>query len=105
VRAEGLFPAAPEVECIGKGKARWPYEFGGKVSIATTLLYAKGGQFVTTPSHHRTPPRRLGQVYAVTTRRRDYKFGVFISGQGIIMMRSLSNVTSGTPDKEFLKWR
>src|SRR5207237_816124 len=26
---------APEVECIGKGKARAPYEFGCKVSIAT----------------------------------------------------------------------
>ena len=28
---------APEVECIAKGKARAPYEFGVKVSIATTL--------------------------------------------------------------------
>ena len=28
---------APEVECISKGKARSPYEFGVKVSIATTL--------------------------------------------------------------------
>ena len=27
---------APEVECIGKGKARQPYEFGVKVGIATT---------------------------------------------------------------------
>lgn len=27
---------APEVECISKGKARHPYEFGVKVSIATT---------------------------------------------------------------------
>lgn len=27
---------APEVECIGKGKARTPWEFGVKVSIATT---------------------------------------------------------------------
>lgn len=27
---------APEVECIAKGKARTPYEFGVKVSIATT---------------------------------------------------------------------
>lgn len=27
---------APEVECIGKGKARAPYEFGVKTSIATT---------------------------------------------------------------------
>ena len=38
---------APEVECIGKGKAHRPYEFGVKVSIATTLRHAKGGLFVT----------------------------------------------------------
>jgi IS5 family transposase len=28
---------APEVECISKGKAKTPYEFGVKVTIATTL--------------------------------------------------------------------
>jgi hypothetical protein len=28
---------APEVECIGKGTSRQPYEFGVKVGIATTL--------------------------------------------------------------------
>lgn len=38
---------APEVECIGKGKAHRPYEFGVKVSVATTLHASKGGQFVT----------------------------------------------------------
>jgi IS5 family transposase len=38
---------APEVECIGKGKAHRPYEFGVKVSVATTLSRARGGQFVT----------------------------------------------------------
>ena len=37
---------APEVECIGKGKARKPYEFGCKVSIATPVTAPKGGQFV-----------------------------------------------------------
>ena len=37
---------APEVECIGKGKAHKPYEFGVKVSIATTNARAPGGQFV-----------------------------------------------------------
>ena len=36
---------APEVECIGKGKAHRPYEFGVKVSPATTLKHTKGGQF------------------------------------------------------------
>ena len=37
---------APEVECIGKGKARAPYEFGCKVSVATLATKPKGGQFV-----------------------------------------------------------
>jgi IS5 family transposase len=36
---------AHEVECIGKGKAHAPYEFGVKVSVATTLHRSKGGQF------------------------------------------------------------
>lgn len=37
---------APEAECIGKGKAHKPYEFGVKVSVATPLHRCKGGQFV-----------------------------------------------------------
>ena len=37
---------APEVECIGKGKAHKPYEFGVKVSVATPLKHSAGGQFV-----------------------------------------------------------
>lgn len=37
---------APEVECIGKGKARTPWEFGVKVSLVTTNKRCKGGQFV-----------------------------------------------------------
>ena len=36
---------APEVECIGKGKAHMPYEFGVKATVATTLYRSKGGQF------------------------------------------------------------
>jgi len=34
---------APGVECIGKGKAHKLYEFGVKVSIATTLNRSRGG--------------------------------------------------------------
>jgi IS5 family transposase len=34
------------VECIGKGKASAPYEFGVKVSVVTTNARAPGGQFV-----------------------------------------------------------
>jgi IS5 family transposase len=37
---------APEVECIGKGKAHRPYEFGVKVSFATPVAPPKGGQFI-----------------------------------------------------------
>ena len=37
---------APEVECIGKGKAHRPYEFGVKVSVTTPIDRCKGGQFV-----------------------------------------------------------
>lgn len=38
---------AIEVECIGKGKAHAPYEFGVKVSVATPLKRPRGGQFIT----------------------------------------------------------
>jgi len=34
------------VECIGKGKASAPYEFGVKASIVSTNARAPGGQFV-----------------------------------------------------------
>ena len=37
---------APEVECIGKGKAKTRFEFGVKVSVATTNAAAPGGQFI-----------------------------------------------------------
>ena len=47
---------APEVECIGKGKARAPYEFGCKVSITTPATKPKGGQFVLHVAKGRRPP-------------------------------------------------
>jgi hypothetical protein len=37
---------APEMECVGNGKPHKPYEFGVKVSVATTLKHSRGGQFV-----------------------------------------------------------
>jgi IS5 family transposase len=95
---------APEVECIGKGKAHRPYEFGVKVSVATTLTHAKGGQFVV---HTKALPgnpydghtlktvipgiealvgntieRILGDKgYRGHNAPPDYKFKVFTSGQ------------------------
>jgi IS5 family transposase len=43
-RGPKVYPLhAPEIECIGKGKARAPYEFGCKVSIAVLVIQPKGG--------------------------------------------------------------
>src|SRR6201993_155706 len=62
---------APEVECIGKGKASAPYEFGVKASIVTTNARAPGGQFVL---HARALPgnpydgHTLGSVIEATQR-------------------------------------
>jgi IS5 family transposase len=47
IALERMLALARQLECIGKGKAHRPYEFGVKVSVATTLSHAKGGQFVT----------------------------------------------------------
>src|SRR3954464_10577331 len=95
---------APEVECIGKGKAHRPYEFGVKVSVATTIGHAKGGQFVT---HVKSLPGnpydghtlatvipemealvgntidriRADKGYRGHNAPPDHKFRVFISGQ------------------------
>lgn len=60
---------APEVACIGKGKARAPYEFGVKASIVTTNARAPGGMFVL---HAKALPgnpydgHTLGAVIAAT---------------------------------------
>ena len=43
---------APEVDCIGKGKARRPYEFGVKVGIASTF---KGNLIVGARAFHSNP--------------------------------------------------
>ncbi len=93
---------APEVECIGKGKARTPYEFGCKVSVATPVTSPKGGQFVLhAKALHGNPydGHTLGPIIAdlerltgVETRRihvdkgyrghnHPHSFRVWISGQ------------------------
>ena len=93
---------APEVECIGKGKARTPYEFGCKVVDRDAGHSPKGGQFVLhAKALHGNPfdGHTLGPVIAdmekltgVETRRIHVeraiaattipdKFRVWISGQ------------------------
>jgi IS5 family transposase len=95
---------APEVECIGKGKAHRPYEFGVKVSVATTISHAKGGQFVThvkalpgnpydghtlatvIPDMEALVGNTIARIlsdkgYRGHNAPPDYKFRVFISGQ------------------------
>lgn len=95
---------APEVECIGKGKAHRPYEFGVKVSVATTLSHAKGGQFVThvksmpgnpddghtlatvIPEMEALVGNTLDRIFADKGYRghnapQDHKLRIFISGQ------------------------
>ena len=62
---------APEVECIGKGKASAPYEFGVKASIVTTNARARGGQFVLHASALPGNPydgHTLGAAIAATKR-------------------------------------
>ncbi len=93
---------APEVECIGKGKARQPWEFGVKVSLVTTNRRCKGGQFVLhakalpgAPYDGHTLKEVLAETTALTGRKIERAFvdkgyrghdaanprRVFISGQ------------------------
>ena len=72
-RLEALFLHAPEIECIGKGKARAPYEFGVKVSLTTTNKRCKGGQFILhakalpgNPYDGHTLAGQIGQVARLT---------------------------------------
>jgi IS5 family transposase len=67
---------APEVECIGKGKARVRYEFGVKCSLAVTNARAAGGQFVLgartvpgNPYDGHTLADQIAQVEALTGQR------------------------------------
>jgi IS5 family transposase len=52
---------AREVECIGKGKAHAPYEFGVKVSVATTLKRSRGVS-------SRCMPRHCREIHMMATR-------------------------------------
>ena len=56
---------APETECLAKGKARTPYEFGVKVGIASTLhhnLILGARSFPTNPYDGHTLNEQLEQA-------------------------------------------
>ena len=60
---------APEVECIGKGKARKPYEFGVKVSVAVTHkqgLMVGARSFTGNPYDGHTLAEQLEQATILT---------------------------------------
>ncbi len=60
---------APEVECIGKGKARKPYEFGVKVGVAVTHkqgLMVGARSFTGNPYDGHTLAEQLEQVTILT---------------------------------------
>lgn len=60
---------APEVECIGKGKARKPYEFGVRVSVAVTHkqgLVVGARSFTGNPYDGHTLAEQLEQVKILT---------------------------------------
>lgn len=64
----------PEVDCISKGKARVRYEFGCKVSVATTLdegFVVGMRSFPGNPYDGHTLRDALGQVEILTDRRPD----------------------------------
>lgn len=63
---------APEVECIGKGKARNPYEFGVKVGVAVTArkgLVVGARSFPGNPYDGDTLAEQLEQVEIVSGTR------------------------------------
>ena len=62
---------APEVECIAKGKARQPYEFGVKVTVATTHkegLVVGMRSLPDNPYDGHTLPEAIEQVSILTDR-------------------------------------
>lgn len=95
---------APEVECISKGKVRQPYEFGVKISIATTHkegLVVGIKSMPGNPYDGHTLPSAVAQIHALTHRApkavfvdRGYR-GVEVPGVSIWRSGQKRGVTPG----------
>ncbi|MGE0315540.1 MAG: IS5 family transposase [Lautropia sp.] len=93
---------APEVECIAKGKARTPYEFGARATIATTLKEGFVVGMRSTPSNPydgHTLAETLEQVGILATREpkvaivdRGYR-GVDVEGVQILRSGQKRGIT------------
>lgn len=89
---------APEIECIGKGKARKPYEFGVKVSLAITHkqgLMVGARSFTGNPYDGHTLAEQLEQVTILTedTGR---------SPKQVVVDLGLRGVDAANPDIEII---
>jgi IS5 family transposase len=72
---------APEVDCISKGKARQPYEFGVKVGIASTLkhnLIVGAKAFHGNPYDGHTLNEQLGQAAILMQDNQTKPFTAFV---------------------------
>jgi hypothetical protein len=82
-RLEAVFLPCPEVECIGKGNVRTPYEFGVKVSIVTT--------------NARAPKFRSRTMFPTRARSN--------ASEMLLHIRSLAGYATDTHEPSFWKWQ
>lgn len=95
---------APEVECIGKGKARKPYEFGVKASIAVTHkngLMVGARTFPGNPYDGHTLNSQLEQIQILLE-------GVGVKPKQAVVDLGFRGVDGDNPDVEILhrgRWK
>jgi transposase, IS5 family len=84
---------APEVECIAKGKAHRPDEFGVKVSVATLIKSTKAGQFV---AHVKALPGNPydGHTLAIVLPEMEQQIGVTSPMPAIAVTTRRPNIAS-----------
>jgi IS5 family transposase len=101
---------APEVECIGKGKPHKPYEFGVKVSVATTLKWPPPSSTARAGSSSPTCKRCLAVLmmdirWRVSSRRSSNSSAIRSNGSmpmpvtEVTMRRPITSSKSTCPSK------